>query len=120
MAVYSLYWVWRCLWPKAVRHWPFLFAGIIAIFTAYAYSKLSLAYPDRGGTVDRMTGLLKVGSKRISGGLANADWTEEHFSQSGNLAGDVSRGWLSFLAGVSARFRLPARSATPAAKYLLY
>lgn len=29
----------------------FLFAGIIALFTTYSYSKLSIAFPDRGGTV---------------------------------------------------------------------
>ena len=29
----------------------FLFAGIITLLTAYSYSKLSLTYPDKGGTV---------------------------------------------------------------------
>jgi len=29
----------------------FLFAGIVAIFTAYSYAKLSVAYQNRGGTV---------------------------------------------------------------------
>ena len=29
----------------------FLIAGLIALITSYSYVKLSLAYPDRGGTV---------------------------------------------------------------------
>ena len=29
----------------------FLIAGIIALLTSYSYVKLSIAYPDRGGTV---------------------------------------------------------------------
>ena len=50
----------------------FLIAGIIAIFTAYSYSKLSLAYPDTGGTVRFINE--GFGKGVISGGLNNLLW----------------------------------------------
>lgn len=51
----------------------FLVAGIIALFTAYSYSKLSLSYPDRGGTVK----FINEGFGRgvFSGGINNVLWT---------------------------------------------
>lgn len=50
----------------------FLLAGIIALFTAYSYSKLSLAFPDRGGTVR----FINEGFGRgiFSGGINNVLW----------------------------------------------
>ena len=50
----------------------FLFAGIIALFTAYAYAKLSLQFPDRGGTVR----FINEGFGRgiFSGGINNVLW----------------------------------------------
>ena len=50
----------------------FLMAGIIALFTAYSYSKLSLSYPDRGGTVK----FINEGFGRgvFSGGINNLLW----------------------------------------------
>lgn len=50
----------------------FLFAGIIALFTAYSYSKLSLSYPDRGGTVRFVNE--GFGRGIFSGGINNVLW----------------------------------------------
>lgn len=50
----------------------FLFAGIIALFTAYSYSKLSLSYPDRGGTVKFVNE--GFGKGIFSGGINNILW----------------------------------------------
>jgi len=50
----------------------FLFAGIIATFTAYSYSKLSLVYPDRGGTVRFINEGFDKGI--FSGGINNVLW----------------------------------------------
>lgn len=50
----------------------FLFAGIIALFTAYGYSKLSLSYPDRGGTVRFVNE--GFGKGIFSGGINNVLW----------------------------------------------
>jgi len=50
----------------------FLIAGILAIFTAYSYSKLSLVYPDRGGTVRFVNE--GFGKGIFSGGINNVLW----------------------------------------------
>jgi amino acid transporter len=50
----------------------FLFAGIIAVFTAYSYSKLSITYPDRGGTVRFINE--GFGKGIFSGGINNVLW----------------------------------------------
>ncbi|GEQ86285.1 hypothetical protein ULMS_17930 [Patiriisocius marinistellae] len=50
----------------------FLVAGIIALFTAYAYAKLSLKYPDRGGTVRFINE--GFGQGVFSGGVNNVLW----------------------------------------------
>lgn len=50
----------------------FFFAGIIAFLTAKSYALLSLAYPDRGGTVKFMNEGFGIGV--ISGGLNNLLW----------------------------------------------
>ncbi len=50
----------------------FLFAGIIALFTAYSYSKLSLSFPDRGGTVRFVNE--GFGRGIFSGGINNILW----------------------------------------------
>ena len=50
----------------------FLFAGIIALFTAYSYSKLSLSFPDRGGTVHFVN--KGFGRGIFSGGVNNVLW----------------------------------------------
>jgi len=50
----------------------FLFAGIIALFTAYAYTKLSLQYPDKGGTVKFINE--GFGKGVFSGGINNVLW----------------------------------------------
>jgi len=50
----------------------FLFAGIIALFTAYAYAKLSLKFPDRGGTVRFINE--GFGKGFFSGGVNNVLW----------------------------------------------
>lgn len=50
----------------------FLFAGILALFTAYSYTKLSLAYPDRGGTVKFIN--QGFGKTVFSGGINNLLW----------------------------------------------
>ena len=47
----------------------FLFAGIIALLTSYSYVKLSLAYPDRGGTVKFIN--QGFGQSIFSGGINN-------------------------------------------------
>jgi len=50
----------------------FLIAGTIALITAYSYSKLSVTYPDRGGTVKFInTG---CGINIFSGGINNLLW----------------------------------------------
>ncbi|MEC7263098.1 MAG: APC family permease [Bacteroidota bacterium] len=50
----------------------FLFAGIIALLTSYSYVKLSLAYPDRGGTVKFIN--QGFGQSIFSGGINNLLW----------------------------------------------
>ena len=50
----------------------FLFAGVIALFTCYSYSKLSLIYPDRGGTVKFINE--GFGKTIFSGGINNLLW----------------------------------------------
>mgnify|MGYP003675395791 CR=1 FL=1 len=50
----------------------FLLAGIIAVFTAYSYSKLSITYPDRGGTVRFINE--GFGKGVFSGGINNVLW----------------------------------------------
>jgi len=50
----------------------FLFAGILALFTAYNYVKLSLAFPDRGGTVKFIN--QGFGKSVFSGGMNNLLW----------------------------------------------
>lgn len=50
----------------------FLFAGIIALITSYSYVKLSLKFPDRGGTVKFMNE--GFGKTVFSGGINNLLW----------------------------------------------
>ncbi len=50
----------------------FLVAGIIALITSYSYVKLSLAYPDRGGTVKFIN--KGFGKNIFSGGINNLLW----------------------------------------------
>lgn len=50
----------------------FFFAGIIASLTAYSYSKLSLAFPDRGGTVKFIN--QGFGKTVFSGAINNLLW----------------------------------------------
>ncbi|MBN4070139.1 APC family permease [Olleya sp. AH-315-F22] len=50
----------------------FLIAGIIALITSYSYVKLSLAYPDRGGTVKFIN--KGFGKSIFSGGVNNLLW----------------------------------------------
>ena len=50
----------------------FLFAGIIAAITAYSYSKLSLVFPDRGGTVKFIN--VGFGKTIFSGAINNLLW----------------------------------------------
>ncbi len=50
----------------------FLIAGIIALITSYCYVKLSLAFPDRGGTVKFIN--QAFGKSVFSGGINNLLW----------------------------------------------
>lgn len=50
----------------------FLVAGIVALLTAYSYAKLSLTFPDRGGTVKFIN--QGFGKTVWSGGLNNLLW----------------------------------------------
>tara|TARA_R110002051_G_scaffold1700_1_gene9605 strand:+ start:4067 stop:5344 length:1278 start_codon:yes stop_codon:yes gene_type:complete len=50
----------------------FLFAGILALITSYSYVKLSLAYPDRGGTVRFINE--GFGRSVFSGSINNLLW----------------------------------------------
>ncbi|ASV29795.1 APC family permease [Maribacter cobaltidurans] len=50
----------------------FLIAGSLALLTSYSYTKLSLVYPDRGGTVKFINEGL--GKNVFSGGLNNLLW----------------------------------------------
>ncbi|MGY0392563.1 APC family permease [Bizionia sp. KMM 8389] len=50
----------------------FLFAGLIASLTAYSYSKLSVAFPDRGGTVKFIN--KGFGVTVFSGAINNLLW----------------------------------------------
>jgi amino acid transporter len=50
----------------------FLIAGILALVTSYSYSKLSIAYPDRGGTVKFVN--QGFGETVFSGGINNLLW----------------------------------------------
>lgn len=50
----------------------FLIAGLIALITSYSYVKLSLSYPDRGGTVKFINKGFGIGV--FSGGVNNLLW----------------------------------------------
>jgi amino acid transporter len=50
----------------------FLFAGLIALITSYSYVKLSLKFPDRGGTVKFINS--GFGTGVFSGGVNNLLW----------------------------------------------
>lgn len=50
----------------------FLIAGSLALLTSYSYTKLSLVYPDRGGTVKFIN--QGLGKNIFSGGLNNLLW----------------------------------------------
>ncbi|WP_417592851.1 APC family permease [Owenweeksia hongkongensis] len=50
----------------------FLFAGLITLITSYSYVKLSLAYPDRGGTVKFVNE--GFGQSIFSGAINNLLW----------------------------------------------
>ena len=50
----------------------FLFAGILALITSYSYVKLSMTYPDRGGTVKFINE--GFGKSIFSGGVNNLLW----------------------------------------------
>ena len=50
----------------------FLFAGLIAMITSYSYVKLSLTFPDRGGTVKFIN--QGFGTGVFSGGINNLLW----------------------------------------------
>lgn len=50
----------------------FLFAGLIALITSYSYVKLSIKYPDRGGTVKFINS--GFGTGVFSGGVNNLLW----------------------------------------------
>jgi len=50
----------------------FLIAGLIALITSYSYVKLSLKYPDRGGTVKFIN--QGFGISTFSGGINNLLW----------------------------------------------
>ncbi len=50
----------------------FMVAGIVALLTSYSYSKLSTAYPDKGGTVRFINE--GYGKGILSGGLSNTLW----------------------------------------------
>jgi len=50
----------------------FLFAGIIALITSYSYARLSLTYPNTGGTVKFMN--VGFGNNVFSGGTNNLLW----------------------------------------------
>ncbi len=50
----------------------FLIAGLIALLTSYSYVKLSLKYPDRGGTVKFINQAFGTGV--FSGGINNLLW----------------------------------------------
>ena len=50
----------------------FLIAGILALVTSYSYAKLSLAFPDRGGTVKFIN--VGFGKTPFSGGINNLLW----------------------------------------------
>ena len=50
----------------------FLFAGIVALITSYSYARLSLTYPNTGGTVKFMN--VGFGNNVFSGGTNNLLW----------------------------------------------
>lgn len=50
----------------------FLFAGVIALLTAYSYAKLSKKYPQDGGTVEFVNN--QFGNGLFSGGINNLLW----------------------------------------------
>jgi amino acid transporter len=57
---------------KGGTPFSFLIAGIIALLTSYSYSKLSLALPDKGGTVKFINA--GFGKGIFSGGINNLLW----------------------------------------------
>jgi len=57
---------------KGGTPFSFLIAGIIALITSYSYVKLSLAFPDRGGTVKFIN--KGFGISIFSGGINNLLW----------------------------------------------
>ena len=60
------------LLAKGATPLAFAFAGCITLLTSYAYIKLSLAYPDEGGTVRFINE--GFGNNTFSGGLNNLLW----------------------------------------------
>jgi len=60
------------LLAKGATPLAFGFAGVITLLTSYAYIKLSLAYPDEGGTVRFINE--GFGNNLFSGGLNNLLW----------------------------------------------
>ncbi|WP_298532490.1 APC family permease [uncultured Algibacter sp.] len=50
----------------------FLFAGVLALITSYSYVKLSITFPDRGGTVKFVN--QGFGKSLFSGGINNLLW----------------------------------------------
>lgn len=57
---------------KGGTPFSFLIAGILALLTSYSYAKLSLVYPDRGGTVKFIN--QGFGRTIFSGGINNLLW----------------------------------------------
>ncbi|MVO09450.1 amino acid permease [Flavobacterium sp. TP390] len=57
---------------KGGTPFSFLIAGILALLTSYSYAKLSLVYPDRGGTVKFIN--KGFGRTIFSGGINNLLW----------------------------------------------
>ena len=57
---------------KGATPLAFLLAGLLALITSYSYIKLSLAYPDRGGTVKFIN--QGFGKTLFSGALNNLLW----------------------------------------------
>ena len=57
---------------KGATSAAFLIAGALALITAYSYSRLSVAYPDKGGTVRFVNE--GFGRTVFSGGINNLLW----------------------------------------------
>ncbi len=86
----------------------FLFAGILALLTSHSYVKMSIAFPDRGGTVNFIN--RGFGKSAFSGGINNLLWVSYIIMLSlyASAFGSYASNLIPIPAGVQLSFHLYA------------